>query len=118
MTGKNLDRVFNLALVALLVLFAAVGPLVLGPFDLLQLSTFTAMALATLGLAVAWGHVGILSFGHAAFFGLGAYSYAITVINLSDSTLAIVSEALPGVTPETRRMVLLGNVCPAARQEA
>jgi urea transport system permease protein len=98
MTGKNLDLVFNLALVALLVLFAAVGPLVLGPFDLLQLSTFTAMALATLGLAVAWGHVGILSFGHAAFFGLGAYSYAITVINLSDSTLAILlAVALPAL---------------------
>ena len=48
-----------------------------------------AMGLATLGLALAWGYVGILSFGHAAFFGLGAYAYAIAAINFGDSTLAI-----------------------------
>jgi ABC-type branched-subunit amino acid transport system permease subunit len=56
---------------------------------LLQLSSFAAMGLATLGLALAWGYVGILSFGHAAFFGLGAYAYAIAAINFGDSTLAI-----------------------------
>ncbi len=78
-----------LALVVLLVIFAAVGPLMLEMFDLLQLSTFSAMALATLGLAFVWGSMGILSFGHTAFFGLGAYAYAIAVINLADSTLAV-----------------------------
>jgi ABC-type branched-subunit amino acid transport system permease subunit len=77
------------ALAGLLLALASIGPLVFGEFDLLQISTFTAMALATLGLALAWGYVGILSFGHAAFFGLGAYAYAITTINQGDSTLAI-----------------------------
>ena len=55
----------------------------------MQLSSFAAMGLATLGLALAWGYVGILSFGHAAFFGLGAHAYAIAAINFGDSTLAI-----------------------------
>jgi ABC-type branched-subunit amino acid transport system permease subunit len=73
----------------LLVMLAAVGPSLLSQFNLLQLSSFAAMALATLGLALAWGYVGILSFGHAAFFGLGAYAYAIAAINFGDSTLAI-----------------------------
>src|SRR5258708_19876183 len=30
---------------------------------------------------------------------------------------AVVSEALPGVTPDTRRMVLLGKLCAAAMPE-
>ena len=40
----------------------------------------------TSGLALAWGYVGILSFGHAALLGLGAYAYAIATINPGDST--------------------------------
>jgi ABC-type branched-subunit amino acid transport system permease subunit len=78
----------------LLVVLAAVGPFLLSQFNLLQLSSFAAMGLATLGLALAWGYVGILSFGHAAFFGLGAYAYAIAAINFGDSTLAILLAVL------------------------
>src|SRR5438105_3394414 len=37
---------------------------------------------------------------------------------LSATTRAIVSEALPGVTPETRRTVLLGKVCALAAENA
>ncbi len=84
--------------IGFLLLLAVAGPLGLSQFELLQLSTFGAMALATLGLALAWGYVGILSFGHAAFFGLGAYAYAITTINLGDSTLALPAAiALPAL---------------------
>jgi ABC-type branched-subunit amino acid transport system permease subunit len=82
-------RASSLALVALLLALAAVGPDLFKPFDLLQVSTFATMGLATLGLALAWGYLGILSFGHAAFFGLGAYTYAIATINFGDSTWAI-----------------------------
>jgi len=35
-----------------------------------------------------WGYAGILSFGHAAYFGLGAYTYAITSMNMGESTAA------------------------------
>ena len=72
----------------LLVVLAAVGPFLLSQFNLLQPSSFAAMGLATLGLALAWGYVGIFSFGHAAFFGLGTYAYAVAAINFGDSTLA------------------------------
>ena len=34
-----------------------------------------------------WGFAGILSFGHAAYFGLGAYTYAIASINIGESTV-------------------------------
>ncbi len=44
-----------------------------------------------------WGFAGILSFGHAAYFGLGAYTYAIAAMTVGESTgpvlLAIVLPA-------------------------
>ena len=43
-------------------------------------------ALFALSLGLMWGYAGILSFGHAAYFGLGAYTYAISSINLGEST--------------------------------
>jgi branched-chain amino acid transport system permease protein len=44
------------------------------------------MAVLALSLALIWGFGGILCFGQAAFFGLGAYTYAIAVINIGEST--------------------------------
>ena len=89
MKGTRILLVARYGTALVLVVLATVGPFLLSQFNLLQLSSFAAMGLATLGLALAWGYVGILSFGHAAFFGLGAYGYAIAATNLGDSTLAI-----------------------------
>ena len=89
MKGACIALIARYGTALLLVVLAALGPFLLSQFNLLQLSSFAAMGLATLGLALAWGYVGILSFGHAAFFGLGAYAYAIAAINFGDSTLAI-----------------------------
>ncbi|MCF5052577.1 branched-chain amino acid ABC transporter permease [Pseudomonas syringae] len=79
-------------------LLVAVLPQWLDLFTLLSLTIYLVMALLALSLAFIWGFGGILCFGQAAFFGLGAYAYAIGVINLGDSTwpvlLAIVVPAL------------------------
>jgi branched-chain amino acid transport system permease protein len=40
-----------------------------------------------LSLGLIWGFGGILCFGQAAFFGLGAYTYAIAAINIGESTM-------------------------------
>jgi branched-chain amino acid transport system permease protein len=54
-------------------------------------------ALFALSLGLMWGFAGLLSFGHAAYFGLGAYTYAIASTNIGESTgpllLAIVLPA-------------------------
>lgn len=44
-------------------------------------------ALLGLSLGVLWGYGGVLCFGQGAFFGLGAYAYAIASINIGESTL-------------------------------
>jgi ABC-type branched-subunit amino acid transport system permease subunit len=65
-------------------------PLVVDQFELLQLTVFTAMCILALSLGFVWGYGGILCFGQSAFFGLGAYTYAVTAVNMGESTLAAV----------------------------
>ena len=74
------------------------APLVVDEFQLLQLTVFASMCILALSLGVVWGYGGILCFGQSAFFGLGAYTYAVTAVNLGESTLAIVlAIVLPAV---------------------
>ena len=63
-------------------------------YTLLNLTIYVSMAAYALSIALIWGHGGILCFGQAAFFGLGAYAYAVTAINFHDSTFAVVAAAV------------------------
>lgn len=51
---------------------------------------YGSYAILALSLALIWGYGGILSFGQAAFFGLGGYVYAIAGLNLESTSLAFV----------------------------
>jgi branched-chain amino acid transport system permease protein len=62
------------ALLVLLVL-----PLVLPPFETLQVSYGLIFGIAALGFNLLLGYTGLLSFGHSAFFGTGAYAAALLV---------------------------------------
>ena len=81
----------GLQLLALVAAIAVVMilPKVMEMFDLMQLTLFASMGVLALSLGFIWGFGGILCFGQTAFFGLGAYAYAITAINTGDSTGAI-----------------------------
>ncbi len=63
-------------------------PLVLA--DTHTATVLSIWSLLALSLGLMWGYAGILSFGHAAYFGLGAYAYAISAINLGESTGALI----------------------------
>ena len=52
----------------------------------LELTVYVIMAILALSLALVWGYGGILCFGQSAFFGLGAYTYAIAMFNIGEST--------------------------------
>ncbi len=86
---SSLDRVGTLALVAVGVILVVLLPLVGEIFLLFELTVFIVMSILALSLALVWGFGGILSFGQSMFFGLGAYSYAIAVINMGESTIPI-----------------------------
>ena len=62
----------------------------------LELTVYMIMAILALSLALIWGFGGILCFGQSAFFGLGAYTYAISVFNIGESTIPfLLAIALP-----------------------
>jgi len=45
-----------------------------------------------------WGYAGILSFGHAAYYGLGAYTFAVASFNIPDTTVPLLlAIAVPAV---------------------
>jgi ABC-type branched-subunit amino acid transport system permease subunit len=73
-------------------------PELLDDFMLIQITIYIVMSILALSLAFIWGYGGILCFGQAAFFGLGAYTYAIAMPNMGDSTapflLSIIIPAL------------------------
>ncbi len=73
---------------------AAVAPSFVDTFSLLQATVFVAMAVLALSLGFIWGFGGILSFGQAAFFGLGGYAYAVAAFNFADSTVPLLLSML------------------------
>jgi len=52
-------------------------------------SVLLIWALFALSLGIMWGYAGLLSFGHSAYFGLGAYTYAIAAVNFGESTIPL-----------------------------
>jgi len=66
------------------VLVLALGvafPFLVGPFEVSLMVKFLVFAMFALSLDLLWGYGGVLSLGHAGFFGLGAYSMALVLIN-------------------------------------
>ena len=69
-------------------------PLLLSPFQVVQLTVFMAFCLLALSLDLIWGVAGILSFGQAAFFGVGGYAYGVVGINSGSTALALAGAVL------------------------
>jgi ABC-type branched-subunit amino acid transport system permease subunit len=88
----------NLAVLAagLAVLFGL--PAFAETYLIINSTIFAAFAILALSLALIWGYAGILCFGQAAFFGLGGYVYAVTAINMGDTTVpAVLAVLLPAL---------------------
>ncbi len=62
-------------------------PVFLDLFEVLQMTKYVVLALFVLSLAYIWGFGGILSFGQAGFFGLGGYIFAVSSINMGQTTI-------------------------------
>jgi branched-chain amino acid transport system permease protein len=78
---------------AVAVLALAALPAVLSLFQVVRLTVFMVFCLLALSLDLIWGFAGILSFGQAAFFGVGGYAYGVVGINTGVTTLALAAAA-------------------------
>ncbi|HEY9163503.1 MAG TPA: branched-chain amino acid ABC transporter permease [Magnetovibrio sp.] len=74
--------------VALLVACAAL-PLVAGTFGILLATKIAALALFAMSLDLLLGYTGLVSFGHAAFFGIGAYAAAKAAPEYASANLLV-----------------------------
>jgi len=83
------------AIVALALVFGI--PLFAETYTLYTLTVFAIMAVLALSLGLVWGVGGILALGQSAFFGIGAYVYALIAVNMGDSTWALAASVLAPV---------------------
>jgi branched-chain amino acid transport system permease protein len=70
-------RIDGLRVLLALIAIMALLPLVASPYMRLLMLPFVGYAIALLGFNLLFGTTGLLSFGHALFLGLGAYTAAV-----------------------------------------
>lgn len=79
------------------IVLLAVFPLAGGKFGTHLLTTYLIFSLTALSLDLIWGYTGILSIGHFAFFGIGAYSTALILTHVDAGLLSLALGALTGI---------------------
>ncbi len=87
-TGRLSPRrlaAYGAPIVVVLLLFPQFG----GLYQTQLLTYGLVFAIAALGLNLLLGYTGLLSFGHSAYFGLGAYSAAFMVKNLGVGSMEL-----------------------------
>jgi len=74
----------NAPVVLIVILFAlgAAMPFVLKPYHLNMLTEIILFALYAVSYNLLLGYAGLLSFGHAMFFGMGAFTVAVSLIHI------------------------------------
>jgi branched-chain amino acid transport system permease protein len=99
----------RLALVLLVLGLLAVLPSILPPFETLQVSYGLIFAIAAMGFNLLLGYTGLLSFGHSAFFGTGAYTAALLVKYAGVASME--AYLLAGAVASLLMDALFGVVC-------
>lgn len=84
----------QLTILAVALALAAIAPVVLGRFHTTILTSIVLLATFGVAFNLAFGFTNLPSFGHAAFYGLGAYGMAMTLQEFPD---AVVLPVVAGV---------------------
>jgi branched-chain amino acid transport system permease protein len=92
----------------------ALAPAVLPPYELIGLCHALVLAVACLGLNLLFGTTGLLSLGHAAFFGTGAYAGGF--LYMFGPVTAFEVYLLSGMLAATLLAAVLGFLCVRARR--
>ena len=92
------------AVIALVIL-----PFVVPPYQTVLLSYGLVFAIAALGFNLLLGYTGLLSFGHSAYFGVGAYAVAFVVKYLKIDSMEVL--LLAGILGSALVAALFGLLC-------
>ena len=109
MTGMTAPprRVLTWSAPVLLALIAL--PFVVPPYQTVLLSYGLVFAIAALGFNLLLGYTGLLSFGHSAYFGMGAYAVAFVVKYLKVESMEVL--LLGGIVASGAVAALFGLLC-------
>ena len=94
---------------ALVLVVLALLPLYIGLYQVQLLTYGLVAAIAALGFNLLLGYTGLLSFGHSAFFGIGAYSVAFLLRDAGIHSMELY--ILLGVPIAAVASALLGYIC-------
>src|SRR6266567_599018 len=92
-----------------IVLALVILPYVVEPYQTVLLSYGLIFAIAALGFNLLLGYTGLLSFGHSAYFGMGAYAVAFVVKYLGITSMELF--LLAGILASAAVTALFGLVC-------
>jgi branched-chain amino acid transport system permease protein len=84
-------------------------PFVVPPYQTVLLSYGLVFAIAALGFNLLLGYTGLLSFGHSAYFGVGAYAVAFVVKYLKIDSMEVL--LLAGILGSAFVAALFGLLC-------
>jgi branched-chain amino acid transport system permease protein len=106
-TGPSLKRMlaFCVPVLALLIVL----PMFADPYQTVLLTYGLIMAIAALGFNLLLGYTGLLSFGHSAYFGAGAYTVAFMVRYLGTQSMELC--ILGGLAGAFLVSALFGFIC-------
>ena len=105
------ERAINLVLLGALPAIALWGAAAEQPFTITLATKVAIFALAGVGLNLVLGYGGLVSFGHAAFFGIGGYAAGILASHVLNYTPLVIG---PWEFAGTRQMLIIWPVAMAA----
>src|SRR5262249_40283367 len=104
------DRLLvRLAAAASPILLLIVVPSFVNTYQLQRLTYGLIAAIAALGFNLLLGYTGLLSFGHSAYFGIGAYTVAFAVQHLGQHSMEFY--ILVGLPVVALMSALFGYIC-------
>jgi branched-chain amino acid transport system permease protein len=109
MSGLPLPPASVLRWVVPLFVVLACLPWLVEPYQTTLFSYGLVMAIAALGFNLLLGYTGLLSFGHSAYFGVGAYAVALLVKYLKITSLEML--VVGGIVASALISALFGFVC-------
>ena len=95
--AESREKAVAVAAFALLALTPVIAATVGQPFIVLEATQIMIMGLAALSLDLILGHGGLVSFGHAAFLGIGAYVAALFDVRFGGGDVLVVGAVAIGL---------------------
>ena len=99
----------NKVIIYAVIIFLLIIPMMFGKFYTGFTTRLLIMAILAMSLDLVWGYTGVISIGHAAFFGIGAYVTALCLTKFGE--IGIIWGFLISIVVVSVLCYILGEIC-------